>query len=79
MSNFYAHVCENGHVEIDYKRVREHQLCKACGGKLFDTCPHCGSLIKKWHYYGSVSKGPTVFTPPEQCEACGTAYPWVKA
>lgn len=76
MSNFYAHVCKNGHVKIDYKRVRETDRCKICGEKMMDTCPACGEIIKVWHYYGSVILGPKKYDLPDNCRFCGAPFPW---
>lgn len=80
MSSFYAQICENGHVKIDYKRARTGQICSECGSKVIDSCQECGELIKKWHYYGAVPKGPkkSEFERSDCCENCGTKFPWAK-
>lgn len=78
MSNFYAHVCKNGHTAVSYKRVKEEQRCKTCGAEMMDACPQCGELIKKWHYYGSVIMGPKEFERPVACKACGAVFPWTE-
>ena len=58
MTNFYLHICENGHLKTDFKRVRPGDTCSVGGAKMIDSCPECGELIKKWYYYGSVPRGP---------------------
>ena len=57
MTNFYLHICENGHLKTDFKRVRPGDTCSVCGAKMIDSCPECGELIKKWYYYGSLPRG----------------------
>ena len=47
MTNFYLHICENGHLKTDFKRVRPGDTCSVCGAKMIDSCPECGELIKK--------------------------------
>lgn len=79
MSNFYARICENGHVNITYRRARgEH--CQQCGAPLMDSCPRCGSLIKQWHYYGMVYLTPKNlnFERPDRCKCCGHVFPWAE-
>ena len=76
MSSFYACVCKHGHVAIGYKRVSPGEQCGECGADMIDTCPQCGELIKKWHYYGSVVMGPKEFEPPDTCRHCGAVFPW---
>ena len=56
MTNFYLHICENGDLKTDFKRVRPGDTCSVCGAKMIDSCPECGELIKKWYYYGSVPR-----------------------
>lgn len=78
MTNFYVHICENGHVKTDFRRVKPGQRCAQCGAPLIDSCPSCGELIKIWHYYGSVPRGPKAdsFDRPDRCERCGAEFPW---
>ena len=80
MSSFYAQICEMGHIRIDYKRVRDGAQCETCGAQVIDSCPACGQLIKKWHYYGSVPRGPIAaqFKRPDRCQACGAVFPWAE-
>lgn len=79
MSNFYARICENGHVDISYRRARE-ETCRKCGSPLMDSCPRCGSIIKVWHYYGMVYLTPKnlEFQPPQCCRECGAVFPWAE-
>lgn len=79
MSNFYARICPQGHIDITYRRAKE-ECCRQCGGPLMDSCPQCGSIIKQWHYYGMVYLTPKnlKFQRPDKCPACGAPFPWSK-
>ena len=81
MSNFYARVCEKGHVNITYRRAAKDEHCPECGLPLIDSCPECGSLIKQWHYYGMVYLTPKnlKFELPDVCPKCGAPFPWSKS
>lgn len=78
MTNFYIHVCEKGHAKTDFRRIKPGQTCEKCGAPLLDSCPQCGELIKKWHCYGSVPRGPKAesFPLPDRCQHCGCRFPW---
>ncbi len=78
MSTFYARICKNGHVNITYRRAGKEERCKECGAPLMDSCPQCGSVIKKWHYYGMVYLTPKnlKFQRPDSCRECGYTFPW---
>ena len=78
MTNFYLHICENGHLKTDFKRVRPGDTGSVCGAKMIDSCPECGELIKKWYYYGSVPRGPKPNDSmrPEKCRVCGAEFRW---
>lgn len=80
MTNFYAQICENGHVRTDFRRVRPEQACEKCGAPMMDSCPECGRLIKIWHYYGSVPRGPKAdeYERPDRCPGCGRVFPWTE-
>lgn len=77
MSTFYARICENGHVNITYRRAKDEH-CPDCGAPLMDACPQCGEIIKKWHYYGMVYLTPKNlnFERPDSCAKCGREFPW---
>ena len=79
MSNFYARICPEGHVDITYRRAKDER-CSKCGGPLMDSCPECGSIIKQWHYYGMVYLTPKnlKFQRPDKCHVCGAPFPWSK-
>ncbi|MEG0829729.1 MAG: DUF2321 domain-containing protein [Anaerovoracaceae bacterium] len=78
MSNYYAHVCENGHAVVDHRRGSVEKICKECGGTVLDNCPTCGEPIKKWYYYGSAGMKPKSFQRPDVCKHCGGVFPWAK-
>lgn len=79
MSNFYARICKNGHVNITYRRAKDER-CQECGEALIDSCPQCGELIKQWHYYGMVYLTPKnlKFERPDRCQSCGALFPWAE-
>ena len=71
-------VCLNGH-QITAHAASMPQLlkdfCSDCGAKTITACPECQALIQGYYH------SPGVFslsqTPvPNNCHACGTAYPW---
>lgn len=79
MSNFYARLCRNGHLNVSYRRIKEEEEhCRECGLPLMDRCPQCGRIIKQWHYYGMVYLTPKnlKFERPDKCPECGYAFPW---
>ncbi len=78
MSTFYVRACENGHVNITYRRAGEQERCPKCRLPIIDSCPECGSIIKKWHYYGMVYLTPKnlKYELPDDCPECGAAFPW---
>lgn len=79
MSTFYARICENGHINITYRRAKDEH-CPECGAFLMDACPQCGEIIKKWHYYGMVYLTPKNlnFERPDSCTKCGHVFPWAR-
>ncbi len=78
MSNFYARLCKNGHLDIKPHRLKGNEICNQCGEPVIDSCPACGELIKKWHYYGMVYLTPKniKFNRPDVCPYCGQRFPW---
>lgn len=69
-------VCLNGHrvtsAAEDFPQFRK-DFCSECGVKTITSCPECNAPIPG-HLRGSMSfHEPPV---PNNCHACGTAYPW---
>lgn len=79
MSDFYAKICNNGHVLIERSPLQNEEFCEACGARMMDKCPNCNSIIKEWHYNGVVYAGTPSFTKPLYCKACGKPYPWTES
>ena len=78
MSNFYARICPNGHVDINFRRASNDPTCPTCGETVIDSCPACNTLIKQWHYYGMVYITPKnlKFERPNSCPKCGYKFYW---
>ena len=78
MSHFFVRACPEGHYEINYKPVREGNICKRCGGQVIDRCPACGRIIKDWNFYGSSMMPPVAkdFVLPDKCAGCGAEFSW---
>ena len=75
-----AAVCPNGHVATgDLERSPElvGQFCKDCGGAILTRCPSCNNRIRGRHEVPRLSS--PVYNPPNYCEDCGNAFPWVAA
>lgn len=79
MSNFYAKICQNGHVLIECTRLSKEEFCEMCGAKMLSKCPHCETPIKEWHYTGVTVLGTPKYERPLYCKSCGKPYPWTKA
>lgn len=79
MSDFYAKICQNGHVLIERHPLSTEEYCEVCGAKMSSTCPHCQSAIKEWHYNGMAVLGTPSFNKPLYCKSCGKPYPWTEA
>ena len=78
MSYFRIRACRKGHYSIDYRRVREGDVCSECGEPVIDQCPACGRVIKEWIYYGASLRGPKKESVelPDTCPHCGSPLPW---
>lgn len=79
MSDFYAKICTNGHVSIEYHPLTGNEYCEFCGALMIAKCPHCHATIKEWHYNGIVVAGKPDFTKPLYCKSCGNPYPWTES
>ena len=71
-------VCLNGHQTTGYAATMPQfakPFCPKCGEKTITVCPECQVPIHG-HYSspGVLSVRPTPV--PNNCHACGTAYPW---
>ena len=71
-------VCLNGHQISEYAETMPQfgkPFCPNCGAKTITACPECQAPIQgryetPWVFF--VSQTPV----PNNCYACGTAYPW---
>ncbi|MGD0108074.1 MAG: DUF2321 domain-containing protein [Rhodopila sp.] len=68
-------VCLNGHQITDRLEESPYEakpFCPQCGAKTIVACPECKTPIQgylKLYEFGEASL-------PNNCHACGTAYPW---
>ncbi len=76
LSNYdVAQVCLNGHTITSLLRSEPEQskpFCPRCGQPTIDSCKKCGFPIR------GVSEGidSLYYSPPNNCEHCGSPYPW---
>jgi hypothetical protein len=71
-------VCIEGHqttsMATSFPEGRE-PFCSKCGAKTITLCPECSATIRGfYHVPGFLSTSETPV--PNNCHACGTAYPW---
>ena len=71
-------VCLNGHQITDSANAMPQfrkAFCAECGAKTITACPECHATIQG-HYYSpgvlSIRETPV----PNNCQDCGTAFPW---
>lgn len=75
-----AAVCKRGHLITD-DATRHGEVgarCTKCGAPVLKACPECGHRIRGDYYVeGVVVLGAKAAPPPNFCDKCGAAYPWV--
>jgi hypothetical protein len=68
-------VCLNGHQITDRLEESPHEakpFCPQCGAKTIMACPECKTPIQGHLKLYEFGEAPL----PNNCHACGTAYPW---
>jgi hypothetical protein len=75
-----AAVCKRGHLITDdtTRHGAVGQRCTTCGAPVLTACPACGFRIRGDYYVEGVAVigfGPS--DPPNFCDKCGSAFPWV--
>lgn len=71
-------VCLNGHQITDFAESMPEfrkAFCSDCGAKTITACPECNMSIQG-HYRSSGVLSAYAAPVPNNCHACGTAYPW---
>ena len=71
-------VCLNGHQITDPAESMPEfrkSFCSDCGAKTITACPECNASIQG-HYRSSGVISARATPVPNNCHACGTAYPW---
>ncbi len=73
-----AAVCRRGHTQTRDMTYGEFgQRCSKCGAEVLVQCPACGKRIRGRYYVEGVIGGEPDYTPPDFCDHCGAAYPWL--
>ena len=71
-------VCLSGH-QITDRAKEAPQFCKAfcsdCGARTIMACPECDAPIQG-HYWSPTGFSTRTTPVPNNCHACGAAYPW---
>ena len=76
-------VCLNGHTITDTAATQPEfakPFCSNCGERTITTCPECRAPIQgTYHVPGVAVLAFAIPKAPNNCHACGTAYPWRQA
>jgi hypothetical protein len=74
-----AAVCRRGHlITDDVSRHPEVGVrCTKCGAAVLVACPDCGHRIRGAYYVEGVVFLGEPSPPPNFCDSCGAAFPWV--
>ena len=75
-----AAVCVHGHAatsSIETSPNLAGKFCKDCGGEILTACPACETSIRGFYQVGGII---TIreYVPPNFCEDCGSAFPWME-
>ncbi|MGX9967101.1 DUF2321 domain-containing protein [Roseomonas sp. F4] len=71
-------VCLNGHQITEHAATMPQfnkPFCSQCGQETITTCPECKAPIQG-HYHSPGVLSLRTTPVPNNCHACGTAYPW---
>lgn len=75
-----AAVCKRGHLVTD-DTTRHGEIgnrCTVCGAPVLRACPVCEHRIRgDYHVEGVAVIGLAPRSPPNFCDGCGAAFPWV--
>lgn len=75
-----AAICRRGHTQaaaLEYRAEGDvGERCAKCGAKVITVCESCGHRIRGDYYLPGVIGGPS-YKPPQFCDKCGAAHPWV--
>lgn len=72
-----AAVCRRGHVQTSDVQFGEYgKRCPRCGAEVMLACDSCGARIRG-DYYVPGAIGLSNYKPPDFCDNCGNAHPWV--
>jgi hypothetical protein len=75
-----AAVCKRGHLITDdtSRHPEIGQRCTKCGAPVLTACVECGHRIQgDYHVEGVATIGFAPADPPNFCDECGAAFPWV--
>jgi hypothetical protein len=75
-----AAVCKRGHLITDdaTRHSEVGERCTKCGAPVLTACPTCGHRIRGDYYVEGVAAiGFAPADPPNFCDKCGSAFPWV--
>lgn len=77
---FYATICQNGHLQIKSSLGSKDMYCEKCGGKILTRCPACNTPIREWQEDDDVLFiGYPSMDKPLYCRECGKPYPWTQS
>jgi hypothetical protein len=74
-----AAVCTRGHAATGSIEVSPNlagKFCKDCGGEILTACPNCKTRIRGYYHITGVISA-RAYEPPNFCEDCGNAFPWM--
>ena len=74
-----AAVCQLGHVatsDVEIDPGLPGKYCKECGEPILQACPACQSRIRGYYHVSGVISARR-YVPPNYCEDCGKAFPWM--
>jgi hypothetical protein len=72
-----AAICRRGHVQTsDIQFGGYGERCTRCGAEVILKCDACGTRIRG-DYYVPGAIGGSGYKPPDFCDHCGAAHPWV--
>ncbi|HWX97212.1 MAG TPA: DUF2321 domain-containing protein [Solirubrobacteraceae bacterium] len=73
-----AAICRRGHVQTSDITLTEFgPHCPNCGAEVLIQCPACQQRIRGRYYVPRVVGGGTDYRPPDFCDHCGAAFPWL--